>query len=305
MSIDGVHTVGQSQPTILNNATCLYCAADLTGLTSSTKEHVIGRRFVPKGSLQGSWNLIVRACTDCNGRKADLEDDLSALSMQPDAFGCLPNADPLLISEARRKGQKSISRRTKKPVRDSSEDLRVGGNLGNNVSIEFKLEAPPQPDPTRAFELARMQVTALFYWASFHPNTRLGGSWPGDFFVLNAAMRGDWGNSDQRGFAAAVVGWEPRVLLKGVASGYFRAAIRRHPEAECWSWALEWNQGYRLSGFFGDEGTVRELVATFPPLEMKVLQKSGSKITRYREEVPLADGEDLMFSYTPWDPLFT
>ena len=302
VALDDVQTVGPSQPTLLSNATCVYCAASF-GEQASTKEHVLARHFVPTGSLQASWNLIVRACAVCNSHKADLEDDLSALTVQPDAFGHHATQDPLLISDSRRKALRSISRRTKKPVQDSSEQLRVGGTLGPKASIEFRLEAPPQPDPTRAFELACLQVRALIYWVSFNPETRRGGFWEGGFFPLNAAMRRDWGNSDQRAFAAAVVGWEPQVLIRSVASGYFRAAVRRHPEAECWSWALEWNQSYRLTGFFGDGRPVHELFATFPPLEMKVLQKSAKKITRYREEVPLTEAEDTMFSYAPWESI--
>ena len=66
---------------------------------------------------------------------------------------------------------------------------------------------------------------------------------------------------------------------------------------------MEWNQSYRLTGFFGDGRPVHELFATFPPLEMKVLQKSAKKITRYREEVPLTEAEDTMFSYAPWESI--
>jgi hypothetical protein len=60
----------------LDNVTCPYCGTALTSKTR-TKEHVIGRRFVPVGSLDREWNLILQACGPCNRHKADLEDDIS------------------------------------------------------------------------------------------------------------------------------------------------------------------------------------------------------------------------------------
>ena len=55
----------------LNNISCPYCGVMLTCETTD-KEHVIGRRFVPKGKLNGNWNLVVNACRTCSGIKADL-----------------------------------------------------------------------------------------------------------------------------------------------------------------------------------------------------------------------------------------
>ena len=48
------------KPILLDNITCVYCGNELTPQTV-TKEHVVGRRFVPKGSLNQQWNLIVCA----------------------------------------------------------------------------------------------------------------------------------------------------------------------------------------------------------------------------------------------------
>jgi hypothetical protein len=54
---------------------------------SATDEHVIGRRFVPKNTMFGQWNVILRACRECNTAKSELENDISAITMQPDASG--------------------------------------------------------------------------------------------------------------------------------------------------------------------------------------------------------------------------
>src|ERR1019366_4331882 len=50
---------------ILPNLNCVYCG-DPLNKSSTTEEHVIGRKFVPKNSLFGQWNLIVNAWRKCN-----------------------------------------------------------------------------------------------------------------------------------------------------------------------------------------------------------------------------------------------
>ena len=67
-----------NRPIILHNVSCAYCGRHFKSKLPPTKEHVIGRRFVPRGSFDGQWNLILKACQQCNGEKADLEDDISA-----------------------------------------------------------------------------------------------------------------------------------------------------------------------------------------------------------------------------------
>jgi hypothetical protein len=77
---------------------------------------VVGRNFVPRGTLDNQCNLIAMACEPCNRAKASLEDDLSAITMQARADGTFASNDPRLIAEARRKANGAISRRTRRPV---------------------------------------------------------------------------------------------------------------------------------------------------------------------------------------------
>jgi hypothetical protein len=93
----------------------------------------------------------------------------------------------------------------------------------------------------------------------------------------------------------AVVDWEPRLLLTKGANGFFKVAIRRHPNAVCWSWALEWNQNYRVVGFFGEKGATEQLAKTFPALETVKLAQSGSDWVAYRKDVRLAEEDDKLF----------
>lgn len=144
----------------LKNVTCPYCAAPLDPDTR-TKEHVIGRRFVPKGSTENRWNLILWACSACNNKKSDLEDDIAAITMYFHTTGPAATEDPTARAEALRRGPKSGSRKTGKPVADSHAALESTSQLGP-VEMTFGFVAPPQIDDTRAYELARMQMLGFF-----------------------------------------------------------------------------------------------------------------------------------------------
>lgn len=88
---------------------------------TETKEHVIGRRFVPKGKFAGHWNLILNTCKPCNNREADLEDGISAITLQPEVNGHHPGYDVAMLDEARRKSEGAFNRRKKRAVRSLSQ----------------------------------------------------------------------------------------------------------------------------------------------------------------------------------------
>lgn len=286
------------QPILLDNETCVYCGTLLTKALT-TKEHVIGRRFVPRGKLNGQWNLIVRACKPCNKQKSDLEDDISAISMQPDAWGRHATQDQSLKAEAERKAGNSVSRRTKKPVSESVETLTVKMPFAQAGEMTFTGTAPPQVDSERIFALSRLHLMAFFYWITYDHSTKSGRYWMGSFFPVLEAVRSDWGNQIHRAFMDAVIDWEPRVLATG-ADGYFKVAIRRHPSATCWSWALEWNKNYRIVGFFGEQNPVEALVDTFPDLEIKSIVEGNNRWLRFHAETLLSEDDDRMFC---WDDI--
>ncbi|MGH6937809.1 HNH endonuclease, partial [Hypericibacter sp.] len=167
-------------PILIDNETCVYCNAPLD-VSSRSKEHVIGRRFVPKGKLDRQWNLILWSCKRCNGQKAELENDLSAISMQPDASGAFEEADDVLASESRRKAANAVSRRTGKRVAESVEHITFNAALAPGFGLKFDLTAPPQADSQRVFTLARMHTMAFFYWITFDQSKKRGYFWPGGF----------------------------------------------------------------------------------------------------------------------------
>jgi hypothetical protein len=280
---------------LLDNCICAYCGTDINKQTR-TKEHVVGRLFVPKGKFNNQWNLILWVCGPCNNYKAELENDLSAITMQPDAAGRYAQNDPALHSEAQRKAKNATNRRTKKLVKDSIEKMKVEVPLGPGATATFSFIAPPQPDQHRIFDLARLQLLAFFYFITFNRDTKRGWWWPGEYLPVMQTPRGDWGNVVHRAFMDRVLTWEPR-FLGSSADGYFKIVIRRHPGADCWSWALEWNHQYRIIGFLGDRAAAEAVHSTFPPLPLKTLPQGSGQYLRSRMEVPLEETADKMFTY--------
>jgi hypothetical protein len=279
----------------LNNLTCPYCYAALAS-EPSDKEHVVGRRFVPKGTLNQSLNVILGAHKSCNRRKADLEDDLSAISMFPDltrGFEGMGTAIPLV---ARRKAESSVSRLTRKPVASSSEEHTIKGRPFPGMTFSASFTSPPQMDEARVYELAHYHLRAFFYALTYNVETGLGGFWPEHgYFPVAFSRRADWGNSINKWFTARVKEWHPR-FIGHFADEHFRVAIRRNPETELWSFAFEWNRTTRIIGFFGQEIPAMALAEEIPDLEMIVMgSTTDGGIIRGRSEVPLLEHEDVLF----------
>jgi len=276
--------------TRLANVTCAYCGMEGRADNPLTDEHVIGRRFVPKGTLARGWNLIVRACTGCNNGKADLEDDISAITLLP-GLG-VTHTDAELAVLAERKARGSRSRRTKKSVSDSYEEKEIAGRFLQSADVRFNLVAPPQLDPERVRRLAYLHLRGFLYLTTYDADRRAGGFVPGELGWLNEASQQDWGNSLQRGFAEFTRAWLPRV--EGVvADGFFKVAIRRDPSgAELWSFAFEWNKALRIVGLFGDLGRGQLHVDAIPPLTWQRVDATH----RMRREISLDPADDILFS---------
>lgn len=266
---------------------------------AETKEHVIGRRFVPKGKFDGHWNLILNACGPCNNRKADLEDDTSAITLQPALDGQHPGYDEATLDEARRKSEGAFSRRTKRAVKNSQETLNLRYPLGTQSNINFTLASPAQLDTRRAFELARLQLAAFFFFITYNEDEKRGYFWTGGYHPVMLARRSDWGNSVFMDFADAVLLWEPR-FVGHTAAGHFSVCIRRHPNTECWSWAVEWNASTRMIGFFGDRTAAETIVSGFRGLEYEHHDTGGESWVRIRAEVPLVEEMDRLFDVSNW-----
>jgi hypothetical protein len=207
-------------------------------------------------------------------------------------------SDSLAQSEAKRKSTKSISRMTGKPVAESSVTLTVRSRIGTIGNLTSSFTAPPQLDDSRAYELARLQMIGFFYFLTYDSAKNVGHYWTGDFYPVHGTIKADWGNEVHLAFMKEVAEWDYRLVLT-TASGYYRAIIRRHPQKECWSWAVEWNDCYRLVGFFGDLDAAKEIADRLPNLSVHSILESPNRWLRYKADAPLQEDQDILFHVSP------
>jgi hypothetical protein len=281
----------KNQAIRLRNDTCPYCNKVLDK-TNSNKEHVIGKKFVPKHSFERSWNLILQACIDCNFEKSQYEDDVSAITLGARRWFA-PERDSETNKLINEKISKCKSRKTNKLVIDSIETMSYQVEMPG-VDLNMKFSAPPQLDKQRINTLAQYHVMAFFYLLTYDEELKRGTFLESDLLVLNHAISTDWGNELQLSFATEVINWDTRIVASA-AEDNFRIAIRKHPTELTWSWAIEWNQFCRIIGFFGEKKPIENTVSKLAKLRFFLTNcEDGSRI-RQREEIPMADNDDLLF----------
>lgn len=280
-----------NQPTRLNNVKCAYCNIEFARHIKPQKEHVIGLNFVPKGAHHQQWNLHVNACHTCNQDKSRLENDISAITMLPVGSKAW-QPDKTHSDEAKRKG-KTISNLTGKPVLQSFESFDVKGKIGS-ADMTFNVQGPPNFDDQRAFQLAGYQLHGFHFFLTYSKDPEQGGGWPGVFSPMGLCRRSDWGNPMLQGFSDLTEPWQLR-LIANTSRGYFRVSIKKDPQNDLWSWALEWNKSYRLFGFYGDEAAIDQkslcLADAFNAMDWIQI----SETQRYRAEVPMDEAADRLF----------
>jgi len=286
-----------TRPIYLRGASCIYCGNTFgpRGTESEkTRDHVIGRRFVPKGFLSKEWNLQVSSCRKCNATKAALEDDISAITLQPNHPGESGLSDAL-SAEAMRKARGAVSGRTGKLVAESQEGINAKGLLFPGVSFSLNMICGPQLNLDRAFNLALYHIAAFFQLTTWDVQARRGKWWPGSFMPVLCSRRPDWGNVVLLAFQDLLANWDLR-FIGSSARGFFKIMIRRYPShVPLWAWALEWNKSTRLIGFMGDESEGRKLAAALPRLESHVVEQRDNYFLRARAERPIDAKSDRLF----------
>ncbi|MEQ9453771.1 MAG: HNH endonuclease signature motif containing protein [Phycisphaeraceae bacterium] len=304
----------------LRNLSCPYCGRvfDCDSL-QATVEHVIAKRFVPKGALDGSFNLLLQACEECNNQKSQFEGEVSAITLQPDVAGRLAEQDPMLASEALRKGAGAQSSLTGKPVDQSDAEFIASGEREGHLSINvrgptgdlafFKGQAtlsialrfvgPPQLPGPVGVALANMHVRAFVYWLSYDPGRQLGGL-ISHVLVDQLVPRSDWGNSRMMAFQDQISrGWEQGYAhSSSAARGFFRVRLQELADLPVIAWALEWNKNYRVVGYCGEEDHCKAAAGLLPDLARQVVSKEGDEQWRSRLEAPLAESDDRLFPST-------
>lgn len=274
----------------LRNSNCIYCGSTLTR-NNRSREHVIARNFIP--AIASDVNLISWACITCNGKKADLEDDVSLITMLPRDGQTYPNKD-LLRASIERKAKRTVSRRTRKLVSESNESFNIEGEIFSGLKVSFNFLSGPQLDPHRVFQLAQYHIQAFFYLTTYNREKRTGALIPGVFGPVAFTLHSDWGNSLMRGFMTMTSSWDPRIILNGQET-YFRCVSRRNADKDIWSWALEWNRNVRVIGFFGKEELVKTAFAELPQIQKKQFSQANGIVYRSWEEIALPIDEDNLF----------
>lgn len=253
-----------NRPIHLKNNNCPYCGRMFDSSTVTNEEHAIGRNFVPKTSTENQLNLIFRACKICNDEKAQLEDDISVISMIPRHAGRGPETEAILAHEVARKAKGAGSRRTGRSVAKSDEHVTLHGNIGN-ATLSVGFTGPPQIDPQRVYRLAQLHFDAFFFEATYDAKSNIGGFFPhkhhhnvGYFPISN------WGAEKAKWFMTTTHTW-PTIWAVVTAKGFFKLIIRHSPCQTMWACAVEWNQSMRVMRLLGkDADTLRSLVNLSP-----------------------------------------
>ncbi len=288
--------VNSNKPVKLKNRSCPYCAVALSP-ENSTVEHVISRKFVPKGFLENQWNIILNACEACNQRKADLEDDLSALTMHPEITGWRGDEHQQLREDAARKAKGSFSRKTGKPIGQSKEQLNMK-LAGNGFTMSFGLISGPQIDELRAYDLAVMQAQAVLYWLTYSDRTQVGARWANNNKILRvgSARQSDWGCDRMKAFMVFTRDWD-HYFTHETAKGCYRISLRGGPDRSLWSFAVEWNRSYRVVFLVGDEQQLTTALQSLPNPKSRHIQGfDGKTALKVRQEKSLDDLDDSMFT---------
>lgn len=293
------------KPIRLYNKHCPYCGYSLSSKTvTSTVEHVIARRFVPKGFMENEWNLILNACSICNSYKASLENGLSAMSLL--SFDKQTSHPEAVANELARKTvrskkstntPKAFHPETLVPVADSFHKFQIEGKLGP-LTMTFKMEATPQAFYSEQI-LAQLQLQAFFFLISnptdaesskheFSNNPQLLREDHVHFFFPGSLKRNDWGNCKAVEVVKRTRDWKPLLIINS-AKGFFKTEIRH--DGNFFFWALEWNQNFRQLGLLKRPGSYHKIEQDLPEEPFKYLSPN----LKGRLDINLDPSQDLLF----------
>jgi hypothetical protein len=291
---DDLRSFNPDKPVKLPNKKCAYCGVPLRR-SIATKDHVVGRRFVPEGTLATGFSLLVQACSPCNNRKASVENFISVITMLPDTSGKYVREDERLTRTVERKARGAISPATRRLAAQSYNKIDARIPLGGDLSLTYQGVGMPTLDDQSVALLAFFHVQGFYHFRSFH-HERGYGNWlkSSRFLVLGHFMKCDWGNPQLLHFAAETAAWEITCLAK-FADGYFGHLTRKKPNANLCSWVLEWNEQLRVIGLYGDEGEQRSFVDGMPPLSVFSYGDTTNGIAM-RYETPIAHNLDDLFA---------
>lgn len=280
----------------LRNKLCAYCGVELSPKIRSL-DHVVARKFVPEGTMVDSCNIGLRACKTCNGHKSRLEDDISAISMMPGSDGKFARDDERLVRTYQRKAKGAISDATRKRVAQSHTKSKIDMPFGG-AQISMSFTGSPHIDDRRAAILAWSQIQGLWFFQTYDEARGYGRYLSQDqFHFVGMVSRLDWGNAEMASFAKQIEDWEYQTFAC-LAEGYFRAVVKGSPDSQTLAWAVEWNDAYRVFGYWGQGESWRTHLDELAPLTADHMVGDTTNGWAYRREIPLAeDSYDGLFAH--------
>lgn len=280
---------------VKSNQYCPYCG-DLVGIGSeaaSDKEHLIGRKFVPKGSLEaGGFNFIFRACQKCNGRKSSAERHVSSVTLfnSPGRW-----SDENVNALALHKGSRDYHPDKKGVlVKDASDHHSIEFGWAG-MQMKVNLVGPPQLNADAVCLLACRHIQGIFALIATD-DPRIGEKSkilpPEQILHFGHYIHQDWGNPQLMEIARRTAEWDCYANII-TANGYFKILVKVcETGTREWFWALEWNKFLRVVGVICSPSVEPELFSDLPELNWR---PSPDGIGRSRREFPLTDAEDILF----------
>ena len=274
-----------------SNQFCLYCGAYVGGgsITASNEEHLIGRRFVPKGTMENSFNFSFRCCVSCNGRKADIERHVSSFTLLSS-----PSLETNEIARlsAESKAYDDYHPETKVTMGDAIEQQSLEFEYGGaTIKLGFTCRTPAASNYIP--ELAIYHIQGLFSLITSNglpPDHNIQLISKDEIQVHKIYPHTDWGNPELVEIIrrAALL---PVCTSLHTGQGHFRACLRQS-ENGGWFWALEWNKSLRVVGSIYTVEEVTSLFMDLPELRWNALPDGSGKM---RQEQPSPDLGELLF----------
>ena len=267
-----------------SNQHCLYCGSHVgtDSAIASDEEHLVGRNFVPKGTMENAFNFSFRACRPCNARKAELERHVSSITLLNSPSVA---SDGIARRAAERKAVGDTHPETRAKMGEAITRQTVEFELGP-AKISFELSGPSPAAKDFIPALAAYYVQALFALVTTPENrtTENVRLLPlNQLQVFGSYPHLDWGNPQLSEIAGRAASWPCRAAIH-TAGGFFRSCFRRHKSAG-WFWALEWNKSLRVVGGINHPQENNPLFGNLPALDWKPLP-DGSGFFREEQGAP-------------------
>jgi hypothetical protein len=277
-----------------SNQHCPYCGVcvGIGSEVASDKEHLVGRNFVPKGSLDaGGFNFIFRACQECNRQKSGAERHVSSVTLfnSPSRW-----SDENVNALALHKGARDYHPDKKGVlVKDASDHQSI--ELGwPGIQMKLGIVGPPQLNPDAVCLLACRQIQGIFALIETE-DPRIGEKsifLPAEnILYFGSYIHQDWGNPQVMEIARRSADWDCRASII-TADGHFKLLLKTFETGTReWFWALEWNKFLRVIGVICSPSVGPELFSSLPELDCRYMPDGW----RSRREIPLVAAEDILF----------